>query len=124
MKVELTGSEDSQLKYKVFINGHWFDYFTGVAYAHHTTSSVEEFSKKHDLSSDDFAFDCANLVMGHEYFAKTKINHRSKFVSIVKRKDVEYALYRDSQLGNMSFFDFCDELGLNNDSMKDFEVLS
>ena len=121
-KVVLKDIENGRLHYKVFINNHWFAYFTGFGHVYHTKKSIESFRKEHSLAEDDVTINVTNYSLIKEYFRKTNTLSSSKFLTIVKRKDVEHCLHLDAKCGEMSFYDFCDELGYNQDSIKDFET--
>ena len=121
-KVVLKDIKNNQLHYEVFINNHWFNYFTGFAHVHHTTKLVERFRVEQKLADDDIVINVSNYSLIREHFRKTNIQFTSKFFAVVKKKDVEHCLYHDAKCGEMSFQDFCDELGYNTDSFKDFET--
>ena len=52
----------------------------------------------------------------------TGLGHRKKGRLVKPKKaDVLYCLFSDAELGSYSFNDFCDYLGLSNDSFKAFD---
>lgn len=121
-KAVLKDIKNNQLHYEVFINNHWFNYFTGFGHVHHTTKSVERFRAEQKLADDDIVINVSNYSLVREQFRKTNIQFSTKFFAVVKKKDVEHCLYNDAKFGEMSFQDFCNELGYSTDSFKDFET--
>lgn len=121
-KVVLKDIKNNQLHYEVFINNHWFTYFTGFGHVHHTTKSTEHFRIEQKLTDDDVIINVSNYSLIREHFRKQNTRFSSKFLAVVTKKNVEYCLYSDAKFGEMSFHDFCDDLGYNRDSFKDFET--
>lgn len=121
-KVVLKDIKNDQLHYEVFINNHWFPYFTGFGHVHHTTKSTESFRAEQKLTDDDVIINVSNYSLIREHFRKTNTRLSSKFLAVVTKKNVEYCLYADAKLGEMSFHDFCDDLGYDKDSFKCFET--
>lgn len=93
------------------INGESFTYKTGIGHAYS--------GKK--LSSNDVL-----VKEHHEFLASKGFRGLSRFDSIYavmpKEDDILQALFSDTECGQYSFDEFCDNLGYSNDSLKALDI--
>ena len=126
--------EKEQFKYVVNVNGHKFDYFTGLGWIHIGKKGIKR--KKDDKTA------CAVFMSGnhilkrvtdderHTVLLSMETYQRDEFFEnreVIYRKaptdmDVLSCLKGDCDAGSMSFIDFCDYYGYDTDSIKATDI--
>lgn len=101
-------------KWNVTIEGQDFKYSTGIGHRIEKDSFKRDEFKK--VLGKNPKKEKQNLLMYNK-----EVENYSK-VKPLSIDDVLYSLISDAQYGEMLFSDFCDELGYNEDSLKDNEM--
>ena len=101
-------------KYIVLIEGQDFEYSGGIGHRIEFDRFKKEAFQK--LMNKNPKKDKSNLLL---YIDELKKVSKPKPLNI---DDVLYSLILDSQAGTESFYDFCDNYGYDNDSMKANEI--
>jgi hypothetical protein len=119
MKITYLGLVGNQFKYSIELEGHTFSYFTGIG--HIKINPTKRESNLVRLNSPEVA----NLLPLLNKNDRNLVN-RSIFTSVYrvhpKDEDVLECLQSDVEFGRMTFKEFCDSLGYNEDSIKDRKV--
>lgn len=130
VKFRYLGIKDGCFRYTVTFLGHDFDYFQGLGHTEAKGKAGYEIKPTSDaklnaqiLNACDFRDDKRQWkeVSASNFY---DILGRGKKVYRKEPKELDflYCIKNDSECGNMSFQDFCDNLGYNTDSFKDFEI--
>lgn len=114
MKITYLGIRQNQFRYLVELNGHTFDYSTGLGWVRFEGKKPEG---------------CAALRQDEiEIVTQSSAAYRRpQFGENVWRKapsegDILECLQGDVEAGQMSFNEFCDTFGYDNDSLKALDV--
>jgi hypothetical protein len=116
MKIIYIGFFDERFKYKVELNGHTFDYFTGCGHCYVAKTAGKQ-------SPLDIPFGQAS-----DHFLKTVLRRRSLsfnervYIKFPKDEDVLECLRTDVECGTMSFYEFCDNFGYDKDSISALSI--
>lgn len=126
------GIEDEQLSYKVEVNGHKFDYCTGLGWLEARTKGSKglEIYPTSDMRLNAAIINAvAPTYWGNRWLEvgeKSFYDKLQKGMRVFRRppdhRDILAALKSDADLGMQSFSDFCDNLGLSTDSFKAFDI--
>lgn len=110
-KTVFTGKANKD-KYEIFkwivtINGESFDYSTGSAHftPYYQTRNIGSFNRRNKKPDNGLA----NSDLGGWLHAPTV-------------KDVLYSVLSDASFGDISFNDFCNEIGYSDDPFKAFDI--
>ena len=145
IEINYLGIQDDKFRYKVKVNGHWFDYSTGLGWVKITTKKLEKFKIVPDgtysgkeipipENANYFRLDQTGESIIWNSLSRRERNYwhdisKGKIFSQVRiyrqaptELDILACLYNDKQAGEYNFNDFCDNLGYNNDSIKDFDT--
>lgn len=122
VQINLLGIFENQVKYKIVIGDETFDYSTGLGWC---KTKREEGTKVLNISNLDKATKikiCKALgpMRRVSYLDLYYLNQ--VYVKLPSVDDILECLFSDADCGAMSFIEFCDELGYNSDSIKDFKV--
>lgn len=122
MKITYIGLIDNKFKYQVTLNGHTFDYWTGLGWCELLAKSNPDTSKYARLDMGE-----KNLILKIDSILRNKYNksHNSMlgvFRKIPSEADVLECLKADCEAGNMSFYDFCDNFGYDKDSIEALNI--
>lgn len=110
--IGLTFDENFWLKdeYVITINGQRYNYFQGIGHR-------KEKSKYHKKDAQKWLnFRPRKEIESFDYLVK--MLNTNTIPKEIKIDDVLYSLVLDSDYGQMSFNDFCDNFGYNYDSIK------
>ena len=142
IEINYIGISDNMFRYKVKVNGHWFDYATGLGWVKITTKKINKYKVNSStgeripikenlqymiLDSGDQSIIWKGLsrrernyyddLCRGNVFSQLRIYRQSP-----SEMDILSCLYMDKQCGEYSFNDFCDNMGYNSDSIKDFDT--
>lgn len=124
-QIKYLGLIDGQFRYKVEVNGHLFDYFTGIGHVEILTQSERSKSENKEflkvLSSEEEETELKasfNKSQRQQLWDTTNRIYRRH----PKIEHVLECLQSDAQCGDMSFDQFCDDFGYSNDSLKALDV--
>ncbi len=118
MKITYLGLFNERFTYRAEINGHAFDYFTGIGWS--------EFARQNPDATKYTALNGTEteaLFKAQTLRAQNKLSDRLGFARRAFRRNPEEAdilecLQSDVEAGRMSFDEFCDTFGYDNDSLK------
>jgi len=122
MDIIFLGLYNNQFNYHVKLNGHKFDYFTGIGWVSLSKPKQEDMDKYARLDIAD-----SQHIMKENTRFNRLITHDQMIRNTVYRRkptesDVLECLKSDCEAGSMSFDDFCDNFGYDNDSIKALDI--
>lgn len=119
MKINFLDIIENQLKYKITIGKETFDYSTGLGWL---SLKKQDGTTRLDISNLDLEtkIQVVKSVLG---FYKNLSVYDLENTDIVYRKnpiasEILEFLYSDRDCGSYSFYEFCDNLGYDRDSIK------
>jgi len=130
-KVLYLGLYNEVVNFKVFVNGHWFDYTMGMGHVvpndpkksgmtrykvELTDCGTTNAALLNALNVDKRKFLSVDKIAFYSLYQKTLVVYQPKL------NDVLNSLYIDSQVGELLFEDFCGEFGYDSDSRKALEI--
>jgi hypothetical protein len=116
MKIQYLGIFDDMFQYRVEVNGHWFDYRTGLGWSHQGKRPNDDEKYASIPSTENRKF---NKVFNHRVLDDER---KPIWRRLPSESDILECLESDMRCGQMSFRDFCDELGYNWDSISHLEI--
>lgn len=119
MKIQFLGFFDNKFNYRVELNGHSFDYFTGIGHCYTGTSKFK--LKPEDIPVTDKGTEQFLLKKAFYKQHSLKFNERI-YIQFPEVEDVLECLKLDAECGSMSFSEFCDNFGYSNDSISALNV--
>lgn len=121
MKITYLGIVKDQFKYSVELNGHLFDFHTGLGW------NAQGKNNPDPKLYATLTFDEQDIVLkkGTPSFSR-RTRDKGEFFRIYRRKptesDVLECLQSDCEAGRMSFTEFCDTFGYSDDSLSALDM--
>ncbi len=118
MKITYTGLKDNKFNYLVELNGHEFNYYTGIGWISTKRPNTDEEKSEYRILPPTEI----RTILDNDIILRRKMNDSIWGNPIWRRipteNDVLECLKSDCEAGNYSFDDFCDNFGYSNDSLK------
>lgn len=121
VKIVYVGFRDNRFNYIATVNGHDFTYFEGVGHSKVSRSRLSGNKNFVAIKDDDVI--CAVQKANRGYGRKPTIDYYTYcYRKVPSSLDVLSCLKSDAECGDMSFNEFCDNYGYDNDSLKALDV--
>ena len=118
MKITYTGLRDERFNYIVELNGHEFTYFQGIGHCYISKGSKGKKSPLDIITDKE-----DEIFVKNKMFKRVHLEFMERiYISFPKEESILECLEFDSQCGNLSFYDFCDEFGYDHDSIKALNI--
>jgi len=132
MKIKFIGIFDNKINYKIELNSHIFDYYTGLGWV-----KIMSREEKQVLPEDEkklyelYTYQSAGYDVLISSLDKREYNrlypnsfnrNKSLYIKRPTENDVLECLKTDCEVRNMSFSEFCDNFGYSNDSLKALDI--
>jgi len=115
MKIEYKGIKNGRFEYSIELNGHSFEYFTGLGWSKVSHKKPIGFKALSELETQ--------LVINNVPFSYNRtMNGARIWRQVPTESDVLECLKVDAEAGKMSFDEFCENFGYSNDSLKALDV--
>lgn len=113
-------SKYKQFTYNVKVNGHWFNYSTGIGWIGNKKDKDANPDQYKPLSYSDRAE--LRDQFNSRHYVNDEYNTRTVYRKVPTVIDILYSLKVDADAGSMSFIDFCDNFGYDSDSIKATDI--
>lgn len=122
MNIIYRGLKDNKFNYLIELNGHKFDYYTGIGWVTTKRPKTDEEKKQFRLISTDET----RIIINNDTHLRRKFNNsiwgNPLWRRIPTETNVLECLKSDCEAGTYNFDDFCDNFGYSSDSLKDLDI--